>query len=542
MYQFRPRSARISTTAVATVTAGLLAAGSATAVVGTPAPDGKLAHTARITVGTGDTARACSGVLVAAEWLLTSAGCFAEKAGEQVPAGKPRAKATAAFGAKVLELTELAPRDDRDVVLAKLAQPVAGVAPVKIAEAAPGTGTAVTASGFGRTASQWLPDRAHTGTFDTGAATATTLPMTGTSGAAICKGDAGGPVLNADGELVGLNSRSWQAGCLGTDPAETRTGAVATRTDGLGSWILRTRAQAPGWKTEALVQSGTGLYQGIRLADGSWTGFGDVQSAAGDIGGVRAAAVAGINSDTHVVALAADGRLHHTIRKADGTWGTFGHIGAVAGTLTGVTRVSAVSVGADLHVVAVAGGKVYHTVRNATGHWTPFGDVGAATGPIGAVTSVATASAGGQLQVIAVSDGKPFHTLRNTTGHWTPWGDVSQAAGATGPVTSVAMAGTGGDTHVVVATDNGARQYHSIRKADGHWDGFAALDGVLGDITATSVATAGVDGELQVAVTTADRRVLHTVRHTDRTWSGTGPVRLEGFTGAPGAIALAGTL
>ncbi|MFJ6934827.1 trypsin-like serine protease [Streptomyces sp. NPDC101132] len=546
MSDSRKRSTRTGTTAVtatavAAVAAGLLA-GPASALTGTPAADGAFTHTARLTVGEGDTARACTGVLVAADALLTAADCFAARPGERVAAGKPARKSTAAVGDQTVEVTALAPREDRQLVLAQLARPVTEVAPVRLATAAPAAGTAVTAAGFGRTRTDWVPGKAHSGAFDTVTADATTLRLKGRSGAGVCKGDAGGPVLAADGTLVAVSSRSWGAGCLGTDPAETRTDAVAVRADGLADWITQTRALAPGWKTEALVQSGAGLHQAIRLADGTWTGFTDVQAAAGGVGGVRAASVAGVNGDTHVVVLATDGRLHHTVRTADGRWGTFGHIGAVAGTLENVTQVSTVSVGADLHVVAVAGGRVFHTVRNATGHWTPFGDVEAATGPIGDVSQVATASAGGALQVIAVSGGRALHTLRATTGHWTAWGNVAQAAGPTGPVTSVAMAGTGGDAHVVVATDGGTRQYHAIRRADGRWDSFGDLAGVLGNVTAGSVAAAGVDGELQVAVTTADGRVLHTVRHTDRTWAKTVPVTAPGLPGTPGAVDLAGTL
>ncbi|MBW5480782.1 hypothetical protein [Streptomyces bambusae] len=210
--------------------------------------------------------------------------------------------------------------------------------------------------------------------------------------------------------------------------------------------------------------------------------------------------------------------------------------------LTGITQVSTVSIGTDLHVVAVAGGKVFHTVRNAAGSWTPFGDVAGAVGPIGTVTSVATASAGGQLQLVAVTGGKAFHTIRATTGTWTVWGDVAGAAGATGAISSVAMAGAGGDAHLVIATDNGTRQYHTIRYANGTWAPFGDLKDYLGTLTAKSLAAGAVDGELQLAVTTTDNRIVHTLRHTDRTWGTAAQVTAQGITGTLGSISLAGTL
>ncbi|MFD9334450.1 trypsin-like serine protease [Streptomyces sp. NPDC060028] len=545
MSALRPRAKRFTGLIVGatTVTAGLFSAGAAQAVSGPEATAGQYAATVKLTLGDEANSRGCTGTLIDSYWLATAASCFAATPGAQVPAGKPALKTTATLSnGTAVEVTELAPRTDRDLVLARLAAPATGIAGVKRAGAAPAAGVDLTAAGFGRTKTEWVPGKLHTGTFTTNATDATTLAITGKGTDVLCKGDTGGPLLNAKGELVGINSKSWQGGCLAADPAETRTGAVSVRTDDLGQWIDQVRTLAAGWKTETLVQAGNTLYQGIRLAGGDWTGFTDVQTKAGDIGGIRTAASAGINGDTHVVALANDGTLRHTIRKADGTWTNFGDIGAVAGVLGSVTQVSAVSIGTDLHVVVVANGKVFHTMRTGAGHWTSFGDLSTVAGPIGTVTAAATASAGGQLQVTTVTGGKAFHTIRNTAGQWSVWGNVAQAAGATGPITSVTTAGVGNDAHIVVATDNGTRQYHAIRNGSGTWEAFAELKDVLGTVTAKSVAAATVDGELQLAVTTADGRVLHTVRHVNRTWNTTGAVTLQGVTAAPGAITITGTL
>ncbi|MGA5167270.1 MULTISPECIES: trypsin-like serine protease [Streptomyces] len=540
MFNSRPRPPWM--TAGLTLAIGFslpLAVGSAHAAVGTP-DAGAHAYTAQLTIGDEATARGCSATLIAADWLLTAKSCF----GTGVTAGVSKQPVKAVVGSQTYSVTELAPRADRDLILLRLDRLVADAAPVKLAPAAPAADAAVTAAGYGRTKTTWVPGKVHTASFKASAGTATTLALDAAGpGGTICQGDAGGPVLNTNGELVALNSRSWQGGCLGTDPAETRTGAVAVRTDDLRDWILRTRALATGWKTETLVQAGDTLHQGIRLAGGDWTGFTDVQTKAGDIGGIRNAATAGINGDTHVLAISKDARLFHTVRKADGTWGTFGDVGAVAGRLSNLTQVSAVSIGNDLHVVAVADGRIFHTVRNTTGHWTGFGDIAGAVGPIGKVTAAATASAGGRLQVTAISGGKAFHTIRNTTGHWTNWGDVAAAVGSpTGPITSVSMAGAGNDAHIVIATDNGTRQYHAIRNGNGTWSPLGDLKDVLGVVTAKSLSAAAVDGELQLAVTTADNKALHTVRRTDRTWAATTRLDLQGVPGTPDAIAITGTL
>ncbi|MGW6983053.1 trypsin-like serine protease [Streptomyces sp. NPDC054932] len=514
-----------------------------------------LAFSGKLTIGDGK--RSCSAALVDPQWVISAKSCFADDPAQSntVVAGPPKDKTTVVVGLRDLlfkgghhsDIAELVPHPDRDLVMARLATPAANVTPAVFSPSAPAAGHSLTVSGYGRTKTVWAPPSRHDGAFTAGAVEATGFDLAAKTPAdtTVCAGDAGGPVVRQTGVreyvVVGIVSRSWQGGCLGS--AETRTGAYAARADDIGEWFQQTRALAPGWKTETLVQAGSSLYQGVRLADGSWTGFTDVQTKASSIGGIRTAAAAGIDRDTHVVAISNSGGLFHTIRKPDGTWSEFGDMFPVTNALGGLTQVSTVSVGSDLHVVAVAGGKVFHTTRKADGSWTRFGDLSEATSPISAVTSVATASAAGQLQVISVSGGKAYHTIRAASGHWSQWGNIAgAAAGITGPITSVGMAGIGNDAHIVIATDNGTRQHHAIRNANGSWENFAELKGILGTVTANSVTAAGVNGELHLAVTTADNKALHTIRHADRTWNPTTPVNLQGTNGTLGAISVTGTL
>ncbi|MFT2017600.1 trypsin-like serine protease [Streptomyces sp. 796.1] len=541
----RSRSARTTgvLVSVAAVSTGMIGSAPARAVTGPDATAGAYASVARLNIGDRPSPRACSAVLVDERWLATAASCFATAPGEQVPAGKPAVKSTATLSdGRTIEVVELLPRTDRDLTLARLAAPATGIASVKRATTVSDVGTDLTAAGFGRTRTEWVPSKPHTGTFSLDATDATTLAITGKGTDTLCKGDTGGPLVNAAGELVAINSRSWQGGCLGTPATETRTGAVSVRIDDLDDWIQQARALIPGWKAETLIQAGSTLYQGIRLADGSWTGFSDVQAKLGDIGGVRTAAAAGIDGDTHVLILGGDGRIRHARRAADGRWSGYGDVGAVAGVLRNVTQISAVSIGSDLHVVVVADGRLFHTVRDANGRWAGFGDVTSVVGPLGTVTSVATASAGGRMHIAAVSGGKAFHTSRGRDGTWAGWGDIAQAAGPISSLTSVTMAGVGDDVHLVVATDQGARQHHAIRFANGTWQPFRELSGLLGNVKTTSLGAAAVAGELQVAALTSDNRLLHTVRHTDGNWDPTLPVVTRGITGTFGSLAITGTL
>ncbi|GGZ98788.1 hypothetical protein GCM10010371_67990 [Streptomyces subrutilus] len=537
----RPRAAWITTTVATTLAGGLLATGAASAVVGIPGTSGQHAYTARVNVGEGDTARGCSGVLVGADWVLSAASCFADKPGDVLPAGKPKLKATATLGTTVLEVTELVPRTDRDAVLAKLAKPVTGIVPAKVASAAPAQGANLMLAGFGRTKTEWVPGKLHTGAFtlaSTGAASYALNSKGGTTDT-VCQGDAGGPVLNGQGEITALASRSWQGGCLGTAATETRTNAIAARVDDLRDWIDTNRARASGWKTQAFVQAGSSVYQAVRLPDGSWTGFSDLQAKVASLGGVRSSAVAGVNGDTHVLAISNSAGLYHTVRRENGSWDGFGDVFSAAGTLGKLTQVSAVSIGYELHVVAVADGKALHTVRNAAGEWTPFRDV--TSGSVANVTAAATASVRGELQVGIVSGGKAYHSIRQTNGNWLGWGNVAQAAGATGPITSIGMAGSGDETHFVIAADAGTRQYHTIRNFNGTWSAFGELKDVLGTVTAKSVSAATVNGEIQVTATTADGKLLHTTRHANRTWDAPVTVPLLGLPAAPGSLATTAT-
>ncbi|MFC9477722.1 FG-GAP-like repeat-containing protein [Streptomyces griseus] len=238
--------------ALAAMAAGVLAlSSSAQAVVGDAVADGTYAFTAKLDIGEGDTKRACTGSLVDAQWILTASSCFAA-AGQPafpLPAGAPAQKTTATIGrtdltgtgGKVVEVTELVSRSDRDLVMAKLAQPVTDIAPVLLADSAPVAGESLRAVGYGRTATSWVPDRLHAGTFDVTATGATTVAVT-RDGGAICKGDAGGPALreqNGTLLLAAVHSASWGAGCFGSD--ETRPGAVESRTDDLTDWVTQVR-------------------------------------------------------------------------------------------------------------------------------------------------------------------------------------------------------------------------------------------------------------------------------------------------------------
>ncbi|MFF9639832.1 FG-GAP-like repeat-containing protein, partial [Streptomyces bacillaris] len=246
----------------------------AQAVVGNGVANGSYAFTAKLDIGEGNAKRACTGSLVDAQWILTASSCFAA-AGQPafpLPAGAPTLKTTATIGrtnlastsGKVVQVTELVSRTDRDLVMAKLAQPVTDIDPVVLANSAPVAGESLRAVGYGRTAAAWVPDRLHAGNFSVSATGSTTVAVT-RDGGSICKGDAGGPALREqDGKvlLAAVHSTSWQAGCLHSD--ETRGEAVETRLDDITDWVTQVR----------------GLPQGSQVASGDFNGDGREDVAA----------------------------------------------------------------------------------------------------------------------------------------------------------------------------------------------------------------------------------------------------------------------
>ncbi|MFF3277386.1 S1 family peptidase [Streptomyces chrestomyceticus] len=274
MEKIRSRRAWLTAVAAAAVASGALAtAAPAFAVSGSPVTNGSYTFAAKLDIGDG--VRSCSGALVDRQWVLTAARCFSDDLNDtRVAEGAPKWKTTVtvgrtdvtATGGAVTEVSELVPYAGRDLVMAKLAKPVSGVNPVAVSSAAPRQGDELKVLGYGRTKAEWVPNQLHAGSFTVGTVQAGKLGITGKD-AAVCKGDTGGPQLREAGgrvELVGVNSASWQGGCLGTNPAETRTDAVGARVDDISTWVQKVRyrpvfASAPWGKATHVA---TGYFTG----------------------------------------------------------------------------------------------------------------------------------------------------------------------------------------------------------------------------------------------------------------------------------------
>ncbi|WP_223874341.1 S1 family peptidase [Salinispora mooreana] len=253
-----------------TLVAGLLSGGSASAVAGSdPVPDGAHSFTTKINFGD---ISACSGALIAPNWVVTAKSCFVEGPAP-VAAGAPTQPTTVVVGRT--DLTDptgyetpavaITPHPDRNLALVRISRRMVEVPAIPIAAIEPASAETLTVSGYGRTSTEWVPNRLHAAPFTVQEVDPELISIDGaTADATICKGDAGGPVFresNGDPQLVAINNTSWQKGCLGE--TATQDGATGTRVDDLADWIQENTppgCNAAGWATGSqvsqVVQSG----------------------------------------------------------------------------------------------------------------------------------------------------------------------------------------------------------------------------------------------------------------------------------------------
>jgi hypothetical protein len=220
-----------------------------TAVTGQDSP---AAGTVRITIEKADAYQRkqhdCTGVVISEYWLVSAASCFADNpaqwqnlpagpysrdniidfAAYMTPAPVPRIQSSYTY------VTELIPRRDRDLVLAKVNYPMSWAS--KLATTPPAQGQQLKIVGTGRTGTEWIPWQAHVADTAVSAVDATTLTVAGN--ASTCRGDAGGPAYrdnNGTLELVAIHGPSYQRGCRGVD--ETRTESTEVRLDDINDWV-----------------------------------------------------------------------------------------------------------------------------------------------------------------------------------------------------------------------------------------------------------------------------------------------------------------
>ncbi|MET8545032.1 trypsin-like serine protease [Kitasatospora sp. NPDC004799] len=498
------RTLRAGVLAAAAVAGTLSTFAPAGAVAGDTAAAGTYTTTARIVVG--DNLRACTGALVDRSWVLTAASCFSDDPAQPqaLAAGSPKWTSTATIGDKSVQIAELVPRQDRDLVMARLATAVDGVAPLPLATVAPTAGQSLRVPGFGRTRTEWIQDKLHTGTFSLDTVNPTGIGTTGTNGAAVCKGDTGAPVVrevNGRAELVAVASRSWQGGCLGTPATETRTGAYNSRVDDLGDWVKELRYRTAEVKSGLHVQvigSDSRLWDTV--ADyragkwlGSWSPVNSVTLTAVD-------SVA-IGDTVHVYAVGSDGKVYSHDGKVGGAWTPWGEVPGGAGGAKGITAAAR----GDVVEVQIIGsdGSLYSTSADyAAGAWANVW-VQRGTNNLKAVTSATTPD--GVVHVFAVNEDDRVYTRdRLTNGEWTPsWAEVP--GGETG-VKGITAAARGYTVDLQIIGSDGALRttygYYDQGRWEGRWDR-------LGDNNLKAISSSADGNVVHIVAVNEDDKVYN---------------------------------
>jgi hypothetical protein len=358
---------------LAVVAAGTLLAGTPAHAItgGRAAADGTYRFVAKIDVGG---TRSCTGALIDPRWVITSTACF----GQPVVAGPPPVATTVTVGrtdvsgtaGRTVAAVGLIPRADRDLVLVRLATGVYDVPTVKIGTSAPVPGESLRVAGYGRTSTEWVPDRLQTGQMVVVSSTGTTVDVAGQApeNVDICKGDAGGPALRegaAGAELVAIHSASWQHGCLAV--TGTRQGTVETRLDNLGDWVQQSITvpislfAKVNSRYVTAESTGTKPLIANRTVAGRWELFDQVDAGDGYIA---------LRSHTNGKYVTAGGTGETPLiadRAAVGRWEGFKIVANEDGSVSLIARVNGKYVTA-----AAAGANPLIANRDAIGPWEKF--------------------------------------------------------------------------------------------------------------------------------------------------------------------------
>lgn len=294
-----------------------------------------------------------------------------------------------------------------------------------------------------------------------------------------------------------------------------------------------------------------GVRHSLKEPDKQWTGFGDVEGPAGEVGTFRRVAAASDEGEVHVVGVLGPivgtisapkpprqmirdpnrplvstrptaMQLVHSLRATNGSWTAWGDIEGQAGDIGTITQVAAAVSKGELHVLAVnSDGRAWHATRGRSGAWTTFTDLEAAAGEIGVIREISVGASDTRLEVLVItSAGALMHVSRaSENGAWTSFIDVEARAGDI-DVPAHAAIGVALDTLHIAAVNSAGMLLHSTRSAAGDWTVFGNVEFQAGEIgEVRSVALSAVERDVHLLATTVGGELKHTIRASWGDWT-----------------------
>ncbi|MEV7419356.1 CHAP domain-containing protein [Streptomyces sp. NPDC089919] len=295
------------------------------------------------------------------------------------------------------------------------------------------------------------------------------------------------------------------------------------------------------------VSTAGDLFHAIRAADGTWTSFQPLNGFGGApfFNARQQSLAATPDGSTQSLAIGNDGDLYTTARYPDGSWTAWVPLAGAAGAPHFAAKGQAIAgmSNGDAQVVALGtDGRIQHNTRLVTGVWTGWTQVGTWQ----AQKVAAAGLPDGSLQVLIVgNDGNLYHSVRRPDGTWQSWHAVAGTGqAATFQAKEIAIAALPNGDAQVVAVGADGRVQHTIRFADGSWQGWGALDGFGGasSFAASAVAVTGMpNGDAQLLAVGNDGKAYHDIRYANGQWQGwraTGAgARQVALAGTPGGAA-----